>query len=277
MLKISDFAQIAQISISTLRYYDDIGIFKPVYVDPMTGYRFYAIEQLVRLNRILALKDLGIGLGKIAQLVNENLPPDALHEMLQLRQAQLEQTIEESQEQLARIRARIILIEQEGCSILPEVVLKAVPSTRVLASMTHAEGFIPNLQYAQRFLALLRQHHIEPSGNMIFIYHDNHDQRFNYEYDIELAVPVAIAPIVVEALTCIETITIRQLPAITNMASVLYVGNPYMITHAYQSLGRWVERNHYSITGPCRKCCLHWIGDLDSYITEIQFPININV
>ncbi|MGB3636224.1 MAG: MerR family transcriptional regulator [Rivularia sp. (in: cyanobacteria)] len=45
-----------------LRYYDDIGLFRPIHSDRDTGYRYYSVQQLAQLNGILALKDLGLSL-----------------------------------------------------------------------------------------------------------------------------------------------------------------------------------------------------------------------
>src|SRR4051794_30326216 len=98
MLKIRDFAGIAQVSTFTLRYYDEIGIFRPIQVDPATGYRFYSIDQLPRLNRILGLKDLGLDLTQIAQLLDEEISIEALQGMLRLKQAKLQQHIQAEQE-----------------------------------------------------------------------------------------------------------------------------------------------------------------------------------
>ena len=47
---------------TTLRYYDEIGLLKPIHVDLETGYRFYTMDQLPHLHRILAFKELGLGL-----------------------------------------------------------------------------------------------------------------------------------------------------------------------------------------------------------------------
>ena len=67
MIKIGDFARLGQVSVVTLRHYDDIGLLKPVRVDSFTGYRYYSIEQLNHLNRILTLKDLGFSLDQVEQ------------------------------------------------------------------------------------------------------------------------------------------------------------------------------------------------------------------
>jgi DNA-binding transcriptional MerR regulator len=68
MLKIGEFSRLSQTPVSTLRYYDDIGLLKPVSVDGFTGYRYYSADQLPTLNRITELKDLGLSLAEIVQL-----------------------------------------------------------------------------------------------------------------------------------------------------------------------------------------------------------------
>ncbi len=65
MLRIGDFARLAHVSIRTLRLYDENGLLKPARIDPFTDYLYYEFEQLPRLNRILALKDLGFSLDQI--------------------------------------------------------------------------------------------------------------------------------------------------------------------------------------------------------------------
>jgi len=63
MIKIGEFSKLVQVPVATLRYYDQIGLLKPIEVDRYTGYRYYQMDQLPRLNRILALKDLGFAMG----------------------------------------------------------------------------------------------------------------------------------------------------------------------------------------------------------------------
>ena len=58
VLKIGEFARVGEVSIATLRHYDQCGLLKPNAQDPDTGYRYYSLDQLPRLNRILALKEL---------------------------------------------------------------------------------------------------------------------------------------------------------------------------------------------------------------------------
>ena len=75
MIKIGDFSRLSQVPISTLRYYDEVGLLRPATVDETSGYRFYTLEQLPLLNRILALKWLGLSLDQIAQLLLDGGQP----------------------------------------------------------------------------------------------------------------------------------------------------------------------------------------------------------
>src|SRR5262244_2784393 len=112
MLKIGEFAQAGQVSIATLRHYDQQDLLKPSALDPDTGYRYYSLDQLPRLNRIVALKDLGFSLEQIAKMLEEDLPFEQLQGMFRLKQAQILQVIETEQTRLERIAARLRQIEQ---------------------------------------------------------------------------------------------------------------------------------------------------------------------
>jgi predicted transcriptional regulator YdeE len=114
MLKIGEFAKKSQMTVKTLRLYDRLGLLKPAWIDRFTGYRYYAQEQLPRLNRIMALKDLGFTLVQIGRILQNELTVDELRGMLRLKCAELEQHIEEEQARLVRVEARLRQIEHEG-------------------------------------------------------------------------------------------------------------------------------------------------------------------
>jgi DNA-binding transcriptional MerR regulator len=101
------------VTVQTLRHYDDLGLIRPVEVDPLSGYRYYILDQLPHLHRILALKDLGFSLEQIACLLEDNLPPDDLRGMLRLKHSELRQQLDEGLDRLERLEARLRLIEQE--------------------------------------------------------------------------------------------------------------------------------------------------------------------
>lgn len=109
MLKIGDFSSLAQVSIKTLRYYDERGLLSPVHIDPETGYRYYSASQLSRLHRILALKDFGFSLEQIAICLEETLTAEQMRGMLLLRQAEQRVRVEEEHDRLGRLQSRIRL------------------------------------------------------------------------------------------------------------------------------------------------------------------------
>ena len=103
MFKIGDFSRLSMVSVKALRFYDKLGMLKPERVDEFTGYRYYSTSQLARLNRILAMKDMGLSLEQIALLLDNEPTPDQIRGMLLLKQSELQQQIIDSQARLVRI------------------------------------------------------------------------------------------------------------------------------------------------------------------------------
>lgn len=105
VLKIGECARAAHVSMAALRHYEKVGLLIPAVLDPDTGYRSYSLDQLPRVHRLLALKDLGFSLEQIAQLLEEALPLEHLRGMFTLKQAQTQQMIDTEQARLTRIAA----------------------------------------------------------------------------------------------------------------------------------------------------------------------------
>jgi DNA-binding transcriptional MerR regulator len=126
MIRIGVFARIGQVSIDALRHYDRVGLLKPTQVDDATGYRLYTIEQLPRLHRILAFKDMGLPLEQIAALLDGGVSADEMRGMLRLRQAQLRELLDATSAQLAQLDARLIELERENEMSTYEVLLKTI-------------------------------------------------------------------------------------------------------------------------------------------------------
>jgi DNA-binding transcriptional MerR regulator len=93
MFSIGDFAWYGRVSVRMLRHYDAIGLLRPARVDQVSGYRWYEAGQLSRLNRIVALKDLGFTLQQIQLILDDKLSVEELRGMLRLRQAELQQPL----------------------------------------------------------------------------------------------------------------------------------------------------------------------------------------
>jgi effector-binding domain-containing protein len=266
MIKIGNFARISQVSVKTLRYYDEIGLLRPAHIDRFTGYRFYTIEQLPRLNRILALKELGFSLEQITQVMDKGLSAAELRGILRLKQAELQLRLQTDQDMLSRIETRLRQIEQENQMPTYEVVIKkieplAVASTRGIIPSYPEQGSLWNL--LGRYLELNK---VQPSGACFTLYHSDEP-----EIDAEVCEPVAA---VIKAQ---EPIQSYILPGVDAVASTLHHGPFVTIGEAYNALIKWIEENGYQICGPCREIYLrpsHNGSQTDPQtLTEIQFPV----
>ena len=81
---IQEIARFSGTTSRTLRHYDDLGLLPPQRIGD-NGYRYYGADQLVRLQRILLLRELGLGLPAIGEVLGgEQQPVPALRVHLEL-------------------------------------------------------------------------------------------------------------------------------------------------------------------------------------------------
>ena len=131
MYQIGEFSKIAQVSGRLLRYYDELDLLKPEHIDDQTGYRYYSATQLPKLNRILALKELGLTLDQIKRMVDDDVSPEELRGMLMMKKSQIEQMLQEEIARVRYIESRIDQINVEGNMDNYDIVLKSVPAKKV--------------------------------------------------------------------------------------------------------------------------------------------------
>ncbi|MEM7802862.1 MAG: helix-turn-helix domain-containing protein [Chloroflexota bacterium] len=130
MFKIGDFSKLAQVSTRMLRHYDKIGLLTPNEIDEWTGYRYYTIDQLPHIHRIVALKDLGFSLEQITNLLKNDVEvsTERLKGMLTLRQKEIEKELEAQSSRLRSVASRLAQIEQTGKPSPFETTVKSVSS-----------------------------------------------------------------------------------------------------------------------------------------------------
>ena len=103
MLKIGDFSKLAHVTVKTLRHYAEMSLLKPIWIDRFTGYRYYALDQLPRLNRILALEDMGFSLEQIRELLDEEMTPIRLRNLFNEKQEELQRRLAAEKIRLDRV------------------------------------------------------------------------------------------------------------------------------------------------------------------------------
>lgn len=268
MLKIGEFSTLTQISIKTLRHYDEIGLLKPMHVDVETGYRYYSASQLPRLHRILALRDLGFPLSRIADAIDEGVTADALRGMLMLRRIEQEGLVHEEEERLVRLKGRLRLIEMEG-RMTNEVVLKDVPPQWIASMRENIPAYRMIGRLFGKLYGVLGPLGLDGLGVALF-----HDKEFK-EQDIDAEVGVYLK----SAVPAHEPLRVYQLPKAT-VASVVHHGAFNRVGEAYEALLRWIEANGYRPASPAREIFLHLsqpvARDDESNVVEIQVPVKKN-
>ena len=78
LFSIGELAKYQNVSKQTLIFYDKIGLFKPAYVDPTNGYRYYSAEQLDYLDTILIMKKIGFKLEDIKEHMQDYTTKNSL-------------------------------------------------------------------------------------------------------------------------------------------------------------------------------------------------------
>lgn len=282
MFQIGEFSKLGQVSPRMLRHYDQLGLLKPGQVDAWTGYRHYTLDQLAQLHRIIALKEMGLSLEQVGELLarGEELNPERLRAMLKEAKGQLQRDIVESQERLQRVEVRLQQLESQD-ELAYEIVVKPVPSLsiasirEVVPSLQNFGAYCSNV-YADLY-GSLRTHGITPLQPEITIYH----QEEYSESEIDAEFGVAVQSKYMKAAPADEHVRFRELPEYASAAALIYEGAFVNLLDGVLTLLKWVAMHGYSFAGPMRE--LHLSGPAHKAddegvvpVTELQIPIHKN-
>ncbi|MFI7127519.1 MerR family transcriptional regulator [Nonomuraea sp. NPDC050153] len=269
MFSIGDFARLGLVSVRMLRHYDAIGLLRPAYVDPVTGYRSYQAAQLSRLNRIVAIKDLGFTLEQVSAILDEKVSTEELHGMVRLRRAQLEAQISADLARLRGVEARLRTIEREGHLRTPEVVLKNVSPIRVAELSARAASYEPEhigpvisplfVEICLRVEAASAR----VTGPGIAYYQEEDDGSVMVHACLPVAAPAEDA----------YDFQIVDLPELPTAATIIHHGPMEAVGPTFQALAHWIEENGFRSLGLAREISLHCPDNLDEWVTELQIEV----
>ncbi len=266
MFTIGPFARLAGVSAKVLRAYDGLGLFRPVWVDPATEYRYYSPAQLPELRRIIALRDMGIGLAEIGQLVSGGAD---LRTALDRRRGELERERREIDRRLATLDIRVEM--SAAGSEQPDIVVRpiAADSVATLSMADRADGDVGAAFYEleARIRDLGRRAH-RPPGAIV-----------DGDGAVEIFVPVtgSIGPI--------DGVGFRRLPAFR--AATVIVRGPYgLVRDARGAIERWVAAAGLQPIGALRIIYLQFGAEPElrlprgyvvehdaDLVTEVQLPV----
>ncbi|OLO31615.1 MerR family transcriptional regulator [Streptomyces sp. MNU77] len=272
MFTIGDFARYGRVSPRMLRHYDAIGLLTPDRTDPATGYRLYGAAQLARLNRIIALKDLGFTLQQVGAVLDERVGPEELRGMLRLRRAELAEAVAAASARLTRVEARLRSIESEGHMPADDVVIRAVPAVRVAELTGTAASYQPQDigpvigPLYERLFPLLEGAGLRPTGPGIACYEDAPEG--GGAIVVHAGVTVS-APVGAVGDTEVRVVELPPFEA----ATIVHRGAMDDVLSTTHTLARWLDANGYRSTGYSREVNLECPPDQESWVTELQEPV----
>ncbi|MBF4695766.1 MerR family transcriptional regulator [Fusibacter ferrireducens] len=266
MFQIGLFSKMNRVTTKTLRHYDEIGLLKPAFVDQQTGYRYYGSTELVRLNKIIALKQLGLSLQEIQELIDQQ---KGIEIFLTLKEKEIELRIKEETSKLSRLQnySRYLKGEQNMnyspvIKALPEVI---VASMRLIAPNYESYfDFIPKMGDEMRAKGAV----CAVPEYCFNIYHDGEYR----ESDIDLEVCEAVVDYCEDS----EKVKYKKIDAVENALCVMHKGPYTTLPDAYAFAFSWIEANAYVIDGLPRESYIDGIWnkeDENEWLTELQIPV----
>jgi DNA-binding transcriptional MerR regulator len=250
MLRIGQFARRTGLSIRTLRFYDAVDVLRPAEVDPRTGYRHYALQQLVSARRVVALRRLGLDLEEIRQALSSEASE---REVLVAARARLERSIQRQSTQLSELESRLALSDLALADAPIEV--RREPS-RWVAGV--ADRLSVASEVAELFAELRRDLGWRGAGREGVLWH-----RCAGEGALSAEAFVEVP----RSTRARGRMTVFELPA-ADVASIHTVDDDAPAELGYRALRAWMVHERQTLQGPKREMALPaepgWL--------EIAFP-----
>lgn len=291
MLKIGEFSRLSQVTIKTLHHYDELGLIKPSHIDPVTNYRFYEVEQLPRIHRIMALKEMGLSLEQIGLMLEKELPTDEIRGMLHFKQAEIQQEMREAQRQLSLVEFRLRMIEAEINFPELDVVMKRLEPMWFLSFFDRPDLTLPMeelLAHRERVASTLRKAIedgvIQHTGVVYDVYHGETFMPFHSpeigerQHEILIGVTEAQESVTLEG---IGQLTARNEPAVESAATLFIqpddFKDPAGFVEPATLLRRWAILHGYQPHSLMR--FYHHRGPLHTsnpaeFVIEAQLPVD---
>lgn len=267
-LKIGEFSRLMQVTVKTLRHYEEIGILKPCEVDQWTGYRYYKLDQMQQLEKIRHLKEVGFSLEEIREMMDSNSPvPDI---------GQLESKIRTCEEELKilldrRERLHQMLDSQRKLDSMDKISIQSLPEI-IVAS--HRET-IPN----HEALGPMCVNVIGPEMQRLGCKCPPPGYCFTIEYDKEYSptgIDIEYCEQVEEMGKDSESIQFKKLEAVPTAVCCKHYGSYNRFHRSYTAVFKYIEKEGYYIVGHPRCCYIDGIWnqeDPEKWLSIIQVPV----
>ncbi|MBS5931572.1 MAG: MerR family transcriptional regulator [Clostridiales bacterium] len=266
MYRIGEFSKMSKVSIKTLRYYDEIDLLKPEWIDNETNYRFYTTNQLVQIHRIQSYRQIGLSIDEIRLILmgkNEEL-------ILSKRQKEIEEAIALMQEQLTRIEFMKEEKDEEAYMNYHAVV-KEIPEYIVYSAKMELKDYKDYFTVLPPLGAKVME--MNPEIKCVtpeYCFISNRDMEYR-EKDIHIEFCEAVDRFGVAP----EGVEFKKIES-TTVVSVMHRGRYQDFGLAYAYAFDWIEKNGYIVTDNPRESYIDGIWnkeDEKDWLTEIQIPV----
>lgn len=272
MFRIGQLAGIYKISGKTLRYYDELGLLKPQYVDRMTGYRYYTSSQIPTLNEIFLLKEMGLSLKEITYLMQREEENDStvLKGVLDLKQMELDREIHEllQKKQMIELLKRKLDGEAKVEISRLNVGTKKIEKMKVASLKATISAYSTQDSLWSELLDFLSQEKIKTGTERYTIYYDSVFKGDDIQVEIQKRVLTKFQGN--------DRIHYKEVGPLDQVAYLLHTGDHESVINAYEAILTWIEENNYEITGNIREE-FHMddfmTNNPEEFVTEIQIPI----
>lgn len=268
LIPIGRFSRVCRLSIKALRHYDDAGLLPPAWVDPSSGYRYYAYAQVGRAEVIRVLRSLDMPLDDVREVV-EAADGDVAAKVLDRHRARLEAELVRRERMLEFLRR---LIDEEGH--VYEVTVKEVPAQHlaVLRRRVTAHGVGPAVAEGFAVVAgAIGRSGAGFAGPPSLVMTEVVDPDGGGEGEVELAFPTATP------FAGLGEVRGEERPAHL-VATTLHRGPYEEVGPAYRAVEQWVSEHGHAATGAPRELYLNGPQDAPTpadYLTEVQVPIAV--
>lgn len=269
LLRIGEFSTLTRLSVRMLRHYDAHGVLSPACTDGLTGYRFYAPEQVADALLIRQLRDVGFSVSAIAALLPLRREPELLRRALDVQREHLVTEARAAELRLARIDQLISITSiTQGRAIMAELTTTTHPAHRVVALRTVIPTYQDEGQAWDQLMSEVAAQQVpladEPCGATF------HDPEYK-ESDVDVEVWLTVQP----GTEVRAPLVARDVPE--QRVAVALVRGPYeLIGSAVDELGAHLDAEGLTIAGPMYNRYL--VGPAQSeepaeYVTEVCLPV----
>ncbi len=278
LLSIGELSRLCYVPVKTLRYYDKIGVLKPVFVDPSNQYRYYSASQIPYIIAIRMKKMIGSSLFEVKNFLEIKEQVSDMDKIMAMTD-QRETEINKQLEKLLRIKEQITswkdfykkakLLDRSECD--NEITLRHIPPRKVAFTRFHTK-YDDELSLLRRFSELTKiadennLYIVPPTMSILHGYGTGHHPS---EMEVEVCFSILRE-------NNYDSPLIREIPGGLYACSVYRGDYHTLMTEISPRIVKWIKEQDYRMTGPIVYAYLItfvMVTSPDRLVTEVQIQV----